>query len=82
MEHKFLRKDKLEHLFASIILNFFIFFLLKNIYLSISITFLIGFLKELIWDATFYKGTPEWGDLLFDAMGIILSSIAIILFMV
>lgn len=77
-----MQKDKLEHLFASIILNFFVFLILRNLYFSIFITFLIGFLKELIWDATFYKGTPEWGDLLFDATGIILSSIAIILFMV
>lgn len=63
--------DGLFHLGVSLILCQIIAIFLP-IWAAVLISLAVGVLKELIWDKFLKKGTPEWKDILADALGIIL----------
>lgn len=66
-----IRKDDLLHIICSIIITS-IFNLFFVWWIAVIITFVIGILKELIWDRLLKKGTPEWRDILSDIIGILI----------
>lgn len=67
----YLGTDGLLHLGVSLILCLIIAIFLP-IWAAVLISLAVGVLKELIWDKLLKKGTPEWKDILADALGIIL----------
>lgn len=67
----YLGTDGLLHLGVSLILCQIIAIFLP-IWAAVIISLAVGVLKELIWDKLLKKGTPEWKDILADALGIIL----------
>lgn len=67
----YLGTDGLLHLGVSLILCQIIAIFLP-IWAAVLISLAVCVLKELIWDKLLKKGTPEWKDILADALGIIL----------
>lgn len=67
----YLGTDGLLHLGVSLILCQIIAIFLP-IWAAVFISLAVGVLKELIWDKFLKRGTPEWKDILADALGIIL----------
>lgn len=78
--------DKLKHILYSIVGTGFLYvgtniFINKthSLIISIGIMFLIGLLKEVIWDYIMGRGKFEWLDLLSNIIGIIIATLLIIL---
>ena len=64
-------QDGLLHILCSLVLCAVLGAFLP-LWAAVLISLAIGVLKELIWDKLLKKGTPEWKDILADALGILL----------
>lgn len=71
-------KDAIKHYSVSVVgsflVTFFLFLFIRDkelaIYIGSMIMFLIGILKEVVWDWLMGKGVPSLADITSDAMGV------------
>jgi uncharacterized protein involved in cysteine biosynthesis len=61
-------KDKIRHLFCGVIIAFIIGFVLSPV-LGLIAAVLAGFIKEVVYDLGFERGTFEVFDFMFTAAG-------------
>ena len=70
-----MRLDYIKHIIAGFLISFGIAFLIQKLWLSelmllsVVVTMIVGFGKELVWDKWLCRGTPEAEDLWFDLWG-------------